>query len=723
MRRGEVSTRRGYVLITPKTRFSTVLALLFLLNILLNTATAQVITNNGVQTTTSTGLIITVGALNNNSGTFTNNGTLTLTSDLTNTGTVSGNGNFNIGGNWTNNGVFNAGNSLVNFMGGALQNITGSNSTTFNNLTLNNTYGVSISLNTSLNGTLVFNNGILTTGSNTLSLGNGANVSGAGAGRYVFGNLSKGIPATTNLSKTFEVGDATVYAPVQIDFIGTPNATGNLTVNTTSGQHPNINTSGINSTKDVARYWTVINNGVTSFTSYNPTFNFVSGDVIGSATPANFHVKRYSGAVWASTTDGIRTNTATQAIGVTAFGDFAVGEICVTPTVIINNLTGTNVLTCATTSINFIATGGNLYLWDNGSTNASRTVSSAGTYSVTVTNTSGGCTATGTIVITTNGSLPTVTAIQNTPITCNSGTTSITVSATGGTTPYTGTGVFTGIGNGIYTYTVTGGNGCSNSTSIVVSQPNLITFTTVNTNASSCGTLGSIAVTATGGSGTKVYSKNNGANFQGASLFSSLSAGTYSVIVRDANGCLSAPSTIVITTNPGITFTMTTVNAATCVGTNGRITVIASGGSGYFNYSKDSGVTYQSSNVFNGLVHGTYKVRVKDVLGCFSGINSAVIGPSCREEEMIPDAPEFGGLNAYPIPADDHITVSFSSYKTAAYNIRLADVFGRIVINDNQTSVIGNNQYQMDLKDIAKGIYFILLTQDEAVLQMKIVLQ
>jgi hypothetical protein len=53
----------------------------------------------------------------------------------------------------------------------------------------------------------------------------------------------------------------------------------------------------------------------------------------------------------------------------------------------------------------------------------------------------------------------------------------------------------------------------------------------------------------------------------------------------------------------------------------------------------------------------------------------------------------------------------------------LIDITGRIIQNVNYTSVIGENQYQMNLSAIAKGIYMVILQNKEAVLQSKMVLQ
>jgi hypothetical protein len=80
-------------------------------------------------------------------------------------------------------------------------------------------------------------------------------------------------------------------------------------------------------------------------------------------------------------------------------------------------------------------------------------------------------------------------------------------------------------------------------------------------------------------------------------------------------------------------------------------------------------------------------------------------------------------FNVYPNPANDEVTVVFSSDMEENYNIRLIDITGRIVLNQNNTSVVGENQYQMNLSEIAKGIYMVILQKGDAIMQTKIVVQ
>jgi hypothetical protein len=239
-------------------------------------------------------------------------------------------------GNFTNNGVTFAGNGgTVTLSGGTAQTIGGTSGTTFNNLTIANTSGgVSLggSVSQTVGSTLTLTSGVVTTGSNTLFVNNTSNsaISGGSGTSYVNGNLQKAFTTGSGQSFTFPIGDASTYTPINLANM-TVGTAGNLTANTTAGQHASIGTSGINSSKDVNRYWT-LTAGTFAASPYDSTFNFVSGDVIGGASTSAFVIKRFSGGSWSSTTTGTLTSTSSQATGLSAVGDFAVGEAVATPT-------------------------------------------------------------------------------------------------------------------------------------------------------------------------------------------------------------------------------------------------------------------------------------------------------------------------------------------------------------------------------------------------------
>jgi hypothetical protein len=208
-------------------------------------------------------------------------------------------------------------NLTVEYAGAAAQVIS---ALTYGGLKMNNASGVTMGGNATVDGTLTLASGIITTGANSVIIS--ATGSASRSSGHVFGNFQKWI-ATGATSKTFEIGDASSYTPVDMAFASVSVA-GNLTAKSTAGDYPNIGSSTIISGKSVNRYWTLTNSGIT-FTSYSATFTFVAGDVDGGANTANFIAGKYN-AGWSYPTVGTKTGTTTQITGATSFGDVQLGE-------------------------------------------------------------------------------------------------------------------------------------------------------------------------------------------------------------------------------------------------------------------------------------------------------------------------------------------------------------------------------------------------------------
>ena len=235
---------------------------------------------------------------------------------------VSTSSTMSLAGNFSNSGTFTANGGTVNLNGAATQTIGGSTATSFNKLTINNSTGIVLGVNTTVAGTLTFTSGTITTNAYSLAVSSTGTVSRTSG--YVIGNLNRYF-ATGVTSNTFDIGDASAYTPVTVSFANVTTA-GSLTASTTTGDHPQILTSGLNSSKTANRYWTLTNSGIV-FTTYNVVFTFVSADLDPSAVPASFSVARYNSGTWSTPTIGTRTSTTTQATGIAGFGDFQLGNI------------------------------------------------------------------------------------------------------------------------------------------------------------------------------------------------------------------------------------------------------------------------------------------------------------------------------------------------------------------------------------------------------------
>ncbi len=181
--------------------------------------------------------------------------------------------------------------------------------------------------------------------------------------------------------------------------------------------------------------------------------------------------------------------------------------------------------------------------------------------------------------------------------------------------------VFNGLLAGNYTVYYRESLGCQGSQPVTVSEPAAMT-TSATTVAAVCnGDMnGIITITAGGGITPYEYSIDGGLNWQPGNVFT-VGAGTYSIIIRDANNCTKTQAATV--TEPAL-LTASSINTnASCDGGNdGVITVNAAGGNAGYSYSID-GVNFQPSNVFN-VAPGPYTVTVKDNLGCIATFNTVV---------------------------------------------------------------------------------------------------
>ena len=261
------------------------------------------------------------------------------------------------------------------------------------------------------------------------------------------------------------------------------------------------------------------------------------------------------------------------------------------------------------------------FVWNNGSTSQNINGLTSGTYSVTVTDVNG-CTTNLTETISqpsaSLSAIPTVS--QN--VNCFGGSDgSAVVNVTGGTAPYTYawsngavTSSITGLPTGNYQVTVTDVNGCSTTSNIDITQPTNALASTINgTQNVLCfsGNNGSLDVNVVGGTAPYSYSWNTGASTQD---ISNLTAGTYTVIITDANGCTETISGAITEPSAALAITAgTNVNVACFGGNDGAIDISVSGGTAPYNYVWSNGST---SEDISNLSSGTYSVTVTDINGC-----------------------------------------------------------------------------------------------------------
>jgi gliding motility-associated-like protein len=297
----------------------------------------------------------------------------------------------------------------------------------------------------------------------------------------------------------------------------------------------------------------------------------------------------------------------------------------------------------ATGTATAIAAGGTgvyTYSWNTipVQTTAVATGLIAGTYIVTVDD-GNSCSGTASTIITEPASSLSGSIISQTNVSVfggNDGT--VTVDGSGGTPPYqykigSGTyqvsGTFGALIAGNYTITVQDINLCTFDVPVTITQP----FTTLSgsitsqTNVACFGaSTGSITVTGSGGSIPYDYSLNGG-TFQSSGTFAGLTAGTYTITVRDA---------LLITFDINVTITqpvsalggfIASQTNVLCFGSNtGNVTIAGSGGVSPYLY-KMAGGSYQASGLFETLIADSYTVTIQDANLCTFDVTVNITQP------------------------------------------------------------------------------------------------
>lgn len=289
----------------------------------------------------------------------------------------------------------------------------------------------------------------------------------------------------------------------------------------------------------------------------------------------------------------------------------------------------------ATVSVNQIACSGDLataavsasngfpgyqYLWTpTGQTAQTATGLNSGTYSVTITDTKG-CSNTQSVSIAVPGALS-VGISSSGNVSCNGGDNgTATASITGGTSAFTynwvpsaqTTATATGLNAGTYSITVTDTKGCTNTASLLITQPSLLknaisSSTDVNCNGGSDG-----KATTKASGGTLNYSYLWLPTGQTSISATGLNAGTYSVTVTDGLGCTNTTSVTIA--EPLVLNSTTSYTLASCSNNNGAARANPSGGNTGYIYSWSPGGA--TTKTISNLTGGTYSVLVTDKKGC-----------------------------------------------------------------------------------------------------------
>ncbi|MFN0202315.1 MAG: fibronectin type III domain-containing protein [Bacteroidia bacterium] len=425
-----------------------------------------------------------------------------------------------------------------------------------------------------------------------------------------------------------------------------------VTVSASGGTAPYTGTGAFNQAVGAQTYTVTDANGCTATTSITitqPTLLTASsvettaiscngGNAVVTVS-ASGGTSPYTGTGTFNQAVGSQTYTVTDANGCTATTSITISQ----PTTLTASSVETTAISCngGNAVVTVSASGGTAPYTGTGTFN--QAVGSQ-TYTVTDAN---GCTATTSITISQPTTL-TASSVETTSISCNGGNAVVTVSASGGTSPYTGTGTFNQA-VGSQTYTVTDANGCTATTSITITQPTLLTASSVETTAISCNG-GNAVVTVSASGGTSPYT--------GTGTFNQ-AVGSQTYTVTDANGC-TATTSITISQPVTLAVNIDAITQVNCYGqATGEITVSASGGTSPYSYNIDGG-GYAAMATFSNLTAGTYILGAQDASGCTATVSATITQPA--------NPPSVNPVTPVVVCAGEAITIAFSGSLVSGTN-------------------------------------------------------
>jgi len=360
------------------------------------------------------------------------------------------------------------------------------------------------------------------------------------------------------------------------------------------------------------------------------------------------------------------------------------------------------------------------YAWSNSTSSATAGSLAAGSYTVTLTD-NNGCMDIDSVTVE-EPTLLVASFVSSMEPLCNGDTNGMmSISASGGVTPYSfnwssgSTGATnSGIGAGTYTATVTDDNNCTQTIEVVLSEPTALAVASFSVDAlCKGGNDGAAVASATGGTAPYTYLWSD-SNSTSSDSISELGEGSYGVIITDSNGCQIIDSVTISYEfeNPTIALEDTML---LCQGF--EITLDAGADStAMFMWSSDTNATSNSIIVGAG---GDYTVTVYSAAGCMSVKTVTVVEDECLSIE------EFDNLSVeiYPNPTLGVLNLMVDGLVSDNAFVEIMNLNGQRVALQSLNQSNNLQAVQIDLSDVAKGMYMLNFEHQGMVRTYRVVVQ
>ncbi len=296
------------------------------------------------------------------------------------------------------------------------------------------------------------------------------------------------------------------------------------------------------------------------------------------------------------------------------------------PSALVISAISATVATCGNNNAtaNVVATGGQggyNYTWNGNPipNNDSLFNLGGGNYNITISD-GNGCIVNGIIGVIAPIP-PTISSVTSVSPLCFGGTGAASIMVNNGAAPILyiwsngdTTNTASNIPAGSYFVTISDFFNCTDTQTIVLSQPTALNAVVSSVTDANCfdESNGGIDITVSGGILPYSFSWNNAQTAEDAS---NIPAGSYDVTLTDSNSCTFGLNGILIAQPTALVISSLNATLATCGNNNGTVAVIAAGGSPIYAYTWNNDTTLTSSNLSN-LTGGVYNIYISDSHGC-----------------------------------------------------------------------------------------------------------
>jgi hypothetical protein len=146
------------------------------------------------------------------------------------------------------------------------------------------------------------------------------------------------------------------------------------------------------------------------------------------------------------------------------------------------------------------------------------------------------------------------------------------------------------------------------------------------------------------------------------------------------------------------------------------------GGVAPYTFEWSNGATDED---IHNLTSGRYTVTIHDANKiCKIEVSFDVAQPDLNNSEQSKRQASFTSrFEVYPNPAEVIATINFYAYEGAAFSLRVYDINGRILLNENQIQNNGDYIRSIDFSNQPKGFYFVEVVSEKETLTKRLIVQ